>query len=273
MVLNMKNNNYASMCTFLVTGLFVCTCAVAQAQAPADESSQFSSSTPSAGLESTRFDTENPQQVDATPQGVAQYALLVKTLESDFGPFDARLSEPLLSTGDMLAERGDFNGAVSYTERALHIVRINQGLYSEPQIPIVERLIEFNVAVENWEAVDENFRYLEFLYSRLFDVGSLKWDYGIAQVADWHVIAINNRLGDDLENHLRAANKLFKLRLVYAEQDENVDQRVIDVLRHNVEYTAIHLHRQQDEVKTQRTYTRLDTRYRDDRADSLASID
>lgn len=271
----MKNYHYESMRAFLVTGLFVCTCAVAQAQVqtPADESSQFSSSTPRAGLEHTLFDIENPQQIDAPAQGVAQYALLVKALESDFGPFDARLSEPLLSTGDMLAERGDFDGAVSYTERALHIMRINQGLYSEPQIPIVERLIEFNVAVENWEAVDENFRYLEFLYSRLFDIGSMKWDYGIAQVADWHVIAINNNLGDDLEDHLRAANKLFKLRLVYAEQDENVDQHVIDVLRHNVEYTAIHLHRQKEEVKTQRTYTRLDTRYRDDRAESLASID
>jgi len=267
------NNNYESMGAFLVTGLFVCTCAVAHAQTPIDEASQFNPSAPRASLEHTLFDTEKPAEINSAAVGVAQYALLVEKLESEFGPFDARLSEPLLSTGNILAEHGDYAAALSYTERALHIMRINQGLYSEPQIAIVERLVEFNVAVENWEAVDESFRYLEFLYNRLFDQGSLKWDYGIAQVADWHVIAINNNLGDDREDHLREANKLFKLRLIYAEQDENVDVHVIEVLRHNVEYTAIHLHKQKEEYKTQRVYTGLESRYRNSRSDSVASVD
>ena len=158
-------------------------------------------------------------------------------------------------------------------ERALHIIRINQGLYSEPQIPVVERLIKCNVAVENWEAVDENFRYLQFLYTRLFDQGGLRWDYGIAQVANWHVIAINNNLGTDRKEHLREANKLFKLRLIYAEQDESVGQDVIDVLQHNVKYTAYHLRKQEEEIKTERVFGRIESRYRDDRTDSLASVD
>lgn len=270
----MNNNNYESMRAFLVTGLFVCTCAVAHAQTPTEVASQFSSSAPRASLELTLVDTENSAEINSAAEGVAQYALLVEKLESDFGPFDARLSEPLFSTGEMLAEHGDYYAAVSYMERALHVVRINQGLYSEPQIPIVERLVEFNVAVEDWEALDENFRYLEFLYTRLFDQGSRQWDYGIAQVANWHVIAINNNLGDDREEHLREANKLLKLRLVYAEQDEGVDQHVIDVLRHNVEYTAYHLRKREDVIKTERLYTRLESRYRDDdRAGSLASVD
>ena len=267
----MKNKNYESMRAFLFTALFVCTCAAAQAQTQTDIANRLTVSAPHASSEQTVLDTDNSAQVD--PTGVAQYALLVQELESDFGPFDARLTEPLLSTSDMLAERGEYQQAVSFAERALHIMRINQGLYSEAQIAIVERLIEFNVAVEDWESVDENFRYLQFLYTRLFEQGGLDWDHGIAQVADWHVIAINNNLGDDREEHLREANKLFKLRLVYAEQDESVDQSVIDVLRHNIQYTAYHLQRQEETIKTERIYTRLESRYRDDRTDSLASVD
>ncbi len=270
----MNKNNYESMRAFLVTGLFICTCAVAQAQAPLDEANQLTSSTGRSSLEQTLIGADGAVESTDETEGVSQYALLVEQLESDFGPFDARLSEPLLSTGDMLAQHGDYYEAISYMERALHILKINEGLYSEPQIPIVERLIEINVALEDWDSVDENFRYLEFLYTRLFDQGSMQWDHGIAQVADWHIIAINHNLGDDLEDHLRAANKLFKLRLGYAEKDERVDPQVIDVLRHNVQYTAYHLQRQEVAIKTERVYTRLQSRYRDDdRADSLASVD
>ncbi len=270
----MNNNNYESMRAFLITSLFICTCAVAQAQTQTDVANQLSSSTGHSSLEQTLFDTESATPATLATEVVSQYAILVEELESEFGPFDARLSEPLLSTGDMLAAGGDYHGAISYIERALHVLRINQGLYSEPQIAIVERLIEFNVALEDWEAVDENFRYLEFLYTRLFDEGGMKWDYGIAQVADWHVIAINNGLGDDIEDHLREANKLFKLRLAYAEQDERVEQQVIDVLRHNLQFTAYHLQHRESTLKTERIYTRLESRYRDDeRAGSLASVD
>ena len=270
----MNNNNYESMRAFLVTSLFVCTCAVAQAQVQPDVANQLSSSAGLSSVEQTLFDTDNTAQNSVATEGVSDYAILVEELESEFGPFDSRLSEPLLATGDKLAERGDYHGAISYIERALHVLRINQGLYSEPQIAIVERLIEFNVALEDWESVDANFRYLEFLYTRLFDEGGTKWDYGIAQVADWHVIAINHNLGDDLEDHLREANKLFKLRLAYAEQDERVEQQVIDVLRHNVQYTAYHLRRQESTFETVRINTRLESRYRDDkRIDSLASVD
>lgn len=269
MVLIMNNKNYESVRAFLVTSLLVCTCAVAQAQS--DLAIQLTSSASPASLEKTLSGVESLAQVDVI--GFAQYSLLVQELEADFGPFDARLSEPLLSASDMLAERGDYHEAISAAERALHIVRINQGLYSEPQIAIVERLIECNVAVEDWGAVDDNFHYLEFLYNRLFEQGGLQWDYGIAQVADWHVIAINHNLGDDRNEHLREANRLFRLRLVYAEQDDSVDQHVIDVLRHNVKYTAYHLQRQEEEIKTERVFSRFGPRHHDDRADNLAFVD
>ena len=265
------NNNYKSMRAALISGLFVCGCAVAQAQNSPVEVTSIAASSPHASL--TSFDSGKESLTETSGASIVQYALLVEQLETDYGPFDIRLSEPLLSTSDILAERGDYDHALNFVERALHIERINQGLYSESQIEIVERLIEYNVAVQDWDAVDGNFRYLQFLYTRLFEQGGLQWDHGIAQVADWHVIAINNNLGDNREEHLREANKLFKLRLVYAEQDENIDEHVINVLRHNVEVTAYHLQKQDEGMKMERVYSRLDSRYRNHRADSLASVD
>lgn len=271
MVLTMKNKNYESMRAFLVTGLFVCACGFTQVQA--NDGNQLTASAPHAMVDQSLTDTADVAEINTTITGEAQFALLVQNIESEFGPFDSRLSEPLLSVGDMLAERGAYIEALVYLERALHIMRINYGLYSEAHIPVVERLIDSNVALEDWDAVDANFRHLEFLYTRLFEQGSEQWYYGIAQVADWHIVAINHNLGDDLEDHLRAANKLFKQRLSYVEKIEDVDQEVIDVLRHNVEYTALHLRKQESTIKTERIYTRLESRYRDDPVDGLASLD
>jgi tetratricopeptide (TPR) repeat protein len=268
MVLTMNNNNYESMRAFLVTGLIVCSCAFSQVHA-GDSSQLFASSTSLARIDHSLTDIEN---TNTTAADEAQYGLLLEQIESEFGPFDARLSEPLLSVGDMLANQGAYLEALISFERALHVMRINQGLYSEPLIAVVERLIDCNVGLEDWKAVDENFRYLEFLYGRLFEKGSEQWALGIAQVSDWHIIALNNSLGSNRDEHLREANKLFKLRLNYAEQDGNADPEAIEVMRHNIEYTAYHLRqRKDDEIRTERAYTRLDSRYRE--RDNVASLD
>lgn len=242
----MNNKKYESMCTFLLTAFLTCGCFFGQVQAQQEN-----------------------QLTSATTQ--AQYARLLESIESNFGPFDARLGESLLSYGDMLAQRGDHSDARVLLERALHVTRINKGLYSEEQIEIVERLIDCNVAEEHWDAVDENFRYLQLLYTRLYERGTDQWHHGIAQVSDWYVVAINNNLTEDLSDHLREAHKLFKQRLAAAQEQGIVDEQVLSVLRHNVETTAFHLRQKQEIVSSERIYSRLDSRYRD--RDRVASLD
>jgi len=255
----MNNNKYESMRTFLVSGFLVCSCVLTQVQA--QEVNQFAPSANKAQLNNSRVDTGN----------ATDYTRLLIDLESEFGPFDARLSEPLLSYGDMLAQRGDYLEALGLLERALHVTRISQGLHSEEQIAIVERLIDCNVALENWVSVDENYRYMQFLYTRLYERGTDQWYHGIAQVSDWHIVAINNGLAEDLTYHLREANKLFQQRLTMAEEMGIVDEKVLQILRHNIETTALHLRKQDDGISTERIYSRLESRYSD--RDRVASLD
>jgi len=176
-----------------------------------------------------------------------------------------------MSHGDMLVQRGDYLEALGLLERALHVTRISQGLYSEEQIEILERLIDCNVALENWDSVDEHYRYMHFLYTRLYERGTDQWYHGIAQVSDWHIIAINNNLTEDVTYHLQEANKLFRQRLTMVEEKGVVDEKVLQILRHNVEITAFHLRNQEDGVSTERIYSRLESRYSD--SDRIASLD
>ena len=195
---------------------------------------------------------------------VAQdFVLLVEQMEIEHGPFDYRLREPLQAAGNILERQGDFLQALLLYERALHVTRINSGLYSEDQVAIVERLINANVALENWTVVDNHFRYLHLLYTRLYRDAPSELSRGLAKIADWHVLAINNDFGTDRVDHLREANKLFNQRLALMEGTAAKDDPVIHTLRYNIAVTQYHLRVLSGGGSNDSIFSRLERQYED----------
>ncbi|MDP1933164.1 MAG: hypothetical protein Q8L60_17075 [Gammaproteobacteria bacterium] len=198
-----------------------------------------------------------------------EFVLLIEQLESDHGPFDYRLSEPLQAAGSAMEKKGDFIQALRFYDRALHVTRINSGLYSENQIEIVEALINANVSLENWIAVDNHFRYLHLLYTRLYKEGTPELNRGLAQISDWHVLAINNDFGTDRISHLRDVSKLFQQRLKVLEGVLSEDDPVIRTLRYNINISQYHLRVLSGGGSDDRILSRLEEQYED----RLAALD
>jgi hypothetical protein len=181
---------------------------------------------------------------DSAPDFLAQasrYALQYESMASEFGPYDLRVTEPLMAAADLQVEAGNYLDALLGYQQALQVTRISTGLYSEEQIPLVEKIIDCNVATGDWPSVDEQFRYLELLYSRVYEQGSEGWARGIAQLSDWHVLVINHGLETNNSDHLREAHGLLRQRLQLAEQSADTDAKVLEVLRHNVKVTTHYL--------------------------------
>lgn len=202
-------------------------------------------------------------------ESTEEFFQLVEQIEADHGPFDYRLSEPLQTAGDVLEMRGDYLQALRLYDRALHVIRINSGLYSEDQIAIVERLINVNVALENWQVVDNHFRYLHLLYTRLYKDNIPALNRGLAQISDWHVLAINNDFGTDRVDHLREANKLFNQRLAMTEGSVADDDPAIHTLRYNIAVTQYHLRVLSGGGSNDSIFNRLEERYEE----QLAALD
>jgi len=171
----------------------------------------------------------------------SSYLDQVSQFEVAYGPYDRRLAEPLQAAAVALEKAADPVQASQLYERALHVMRINDGLYSESQIAIVEKLIDCFVLLEDWAQVDRSFRYLHLLYTRLYESGSVELDRGLAQIADWHVIAINHDIGSDMQDHLREAGKLFRQRLTLAEKYGHTAADDVELLRRNLEVTQYNL--------------------------------
>lgn len=97
---------------------------------------------------------------EAMPPAVQRFEDAIAALESDSGPFAAGISEQLLGLGTLLQQRGEHQRAADVLKRGVHVARINGGLYSADQIPLLRTEINSLRALGEFAAVDERQRYL-----------------------------------------------------------------------------------------------------------------
>jgi hypothetical protein len=159
----------------------------------------------------------------------------ITALESDFGAYDLRQIELLEDLGRFSQSSGEHRQALVLFKQALHVARINQGLYHESQISIVDDIISAEIALQNWEEVNNFYAYQEHLYRRLYDTDDSRLEAGLKKVSAWHITALNVNLGGNRIEHLRKVNKLFKLRMQIAENTLSLDDPKFAMLARNIE--------------------------------------
>lgn len=166
---------------------------------------------------------------------VAPASRTVKTLVSEFGAYDQRQLESLDDLGRLRQSEGEFLQALRLFKQALHVVRINKGLYHESQISIIDDIISAEIALQNWEEVNNFYAYQDHLYRRLYSIDDPRLEAGLRKVSAWHVTALNVNLDGKRIEHLREANKLYKLRMKVAQNTLSHDDPKLTMLARNIE--------------------------------------
>ena len=96
--------------------------------------------------------------------GDGAYWQQLAALEEEGGPYSDGLAEPLVSLGRYHRHNGDLQQAMLLYRRALHVVRINDGLYSERQAPILQAILETYRVSGDLQALDARYDYYFRLY-------------------------------------------------------------------------------------------------------------
>ena len=89
--------------------------------------------------------------VDAAADRQRQLVVAIEQAEARGGPYSAELMAPLTSLAMLHQEAGDRDLAAAVIERLLHVVRVNYGLYSLEQAPLLAQLIANAEAAGNAE--------------------------------------------------------------------------------------------------------------------------
>ncbi|MEX0964133.1 MAG: hypothetical protein WDZ52_08875 [Pseudohongiellaceae bacterium] len=156
------------------------------------------------------------------------------TAESEFSAYDRQQIEQLADLGRLNQSAGEFQQASSQFRQALHVARINNGLYHESQITIVDDIIDAEISLRNWDEVNNFYAYQEHLYQRLYKMDDPRLEAGLKKISAWHINALNVNLDGKRVDHLRQANKLFKLRMQIAENTLSMDDPQVAVLARNI---------------------------------------
>ncbi|PCI75654.1 MAG: hypothetical protein COB20_12350 [SAR86 cluster bacterium] len=83
-----------------------------------------------------------------------------------FGSLDSRLLEPLEQLADQLMLLNQFDEAHALLDRAMQIARVEDGLYTETQRPLLEKKIENFTNRGDWDSARESMEYLLWLYTK-----------------------------------------------------------------------------------------------------------
>lgn len=91
---------------------------------------------------------------------------LLSSQQDRFGPMDARLIEPLEQLADQFMRNNQFDQAHDALDRAMQITRVQGGLYTDLQRPLLRKKIDNFANRGDWEGARENMEHLLWLYTK-----------------------------------------------------------------------------------------------------------
>ncbi|MEM1152791.1 MAG: hypothetical protein AAGI44_01530 [Pseudomonadota bacterium] len=118
----------------------------------------------------------------------------ISEIESQHGAYGEQLTEQMLSLGLVLQQQGRHSEALSTFKRGVHLARINQGLYTPEQIPLLEGEIKSAIALGDYDLVYELQEYLYRVQDRSMPAGVARAKV-LLQQADWHFEAYQLQVG------------------------------------------------------------------------------
>lgn len=153
--------------------------------------------------------------LEALQQGeaanVRRYRDQIAQLELEGGAYNPALTEPILELGMALQRAGLHGEAIDLLKRGVHLARVNNGLYSEIQLALLESEIKSHIALGQFTEADERHRYLYRVQQRtLKDAGR---GLALMRQARWQRRAYELELDEDGFNRLINMWNLHRMAL------------------------------------------------------------
>jgi hypothetical protein len=115
-------------------------------------------------------------------------------MQSDLGVYDPALQEVYSDFGAFYNEIEDYESAVGLHTDALQVARINTGLYSTQQLPIIDALILNNGKLQDWEEVDDLYELNFFVARRVYSVEDSDYIVAIEEYGRWNLRVVRENI-------------------------------------------------------------------------------
>jgi hypothetical protein len=150
-------------------------------------------------IDSAEEDLRNEQERTADAEFVRELDLrrqAIDEMQGSQGIYSPQLQEAYGDLAALYAEVEDFESAIRVYTDALQISRINTGLYSDEQLPIIASLIKNNSQLSNWEETDDLHELHYHISSRFYELGDLAYLEAAENYGEWKLRLLQQNLLD-----------------------------------------------------------------------------
>jgi len=160
-------------------------------------------------------DTSNsPQTLN---EQIADYENAIEKLESTEGVYSDKLAQELANLADIYQKQEKHDLAITTFNRSLHLNRINDGLYSKAQLPILDKIITSLKKQKKWKQVHEKYNYLYWLNNRNFSEQDEDMLPVLVKIANWNLTSYAMSYSQSPAQDLYNAHYLYKKALSISE--------------------------------------------------------
>lgn len=140
---------------------------------------------------------------------IENYQSAIEQQENEAGPYDPALSELSFGLGNVLLYNYRYAEAISAYRRSMHLHRINDGVYSLSQAPMLRGMIKSHIELGQIEEASQNYRQLFWLHAKTYGAKDPRLIPLMDEIGQWHLKAYaQTGLQEDIY-HLQAASRLY----------------------------------------------------------------
>ncbi|WP_226704856.1 hypothetical protein [Microbulbifer elongatus] len=210
----------------------LCGSVTAEEMSALDSAQDNAKAPPAAYIEAASKPLEKPKRQLRPSKAADEYRQRIEDMEAEYGAYGAGIDEQLMGLASALQRSGNHEEAISEFRRAMLINRVNEGLYSLNQVPMIERMIESQIALSQWEEANDNHEYLFWLHAKNYGERDPRMLPIINQLSNWHLQAYIDEKGATLFEHLINATNMYALAVDIISHNFGAnDLRLVEALR------------------------------------------
>lgn len=143
-------------------------------------------------------------------EDIDSFDQIVEALEIKGGAWSPQIAEELNSLGDLLQAQGEHAKAIEIFDRAVHINRVNNGLFSTTQVPLLQKVVRGHVALGQWQEADDKQQYAFYVQTRAYRIDDPRMIDVFDRLARWNVASFYRGIDEEPTARLLQTYLLYK---------------------------------------------------------------
>ncbi|MEH6528960.1 MAG: hypothetical protein V7718_03355 [Porticoccus sp.] len=140
---------------------------------------------------------------------IENYQSAIAQQENEAGPYDPALSELSFGLGNVLLYSHRYTDAISAYKRSMHLHRVNDGVYSPSQAPMLRGIIKSHVQLGQIKEASQNYRQLFWLHVKTYGKKDPRLIPLMSEIGQWHLETYAQTGHQEDIYHLKAASRLY----------------------------------------------------------------